>query len=480
MRRISIALLLLFIAALLPANAAAQTCSQLTWGETRTAAFTFTYQASAPLGADLAAQYGELLDAEYIRFAKLFAASLPLPISVRLYPNERDYYCFNPLAPQIPVGQAHSHVGGREIALIAQNITDHADAWQIEALNNLRYELAILFVNQITGEKAPEGLAVGTGVFTQNPFTMFDRHFTAAPPATKEPPVSLRGLWESPGLIAFPENLLPAASAVHYLVDVYGWEDFLKFLTALRTAENWRTALDDTYPANANALEEQWATQYYPLYFAGRWRENPLYDLSLAPYEQLINAGAYQAAADGLAEIIALLIDLEEFNKLSAAQALNARAQAGLEADSLASQARVAYLEGDFGGSLDYAAQAAEKYAALGDTRNADLIVAISAQASEVLTLHEELEDIEISADGLDGSEHAPRLVEIGTRLEELGDPGGAAQAAKILAVLNAKQTRRAGMIAGFGAVVVLGFLVHRLTLARKPVPPEAMLQYDA
>jgi hypothetical protein len=479
MRKLCAALLLLLIALLPARRAAAQSCSQLNWGETRSASFTFTYQSSVPLGAQLAAQYGELLDAEYARFAKLFETSLPLPISVRLYPNERDYYCFNPLAPPIPVGQFHSHNGGREIALIAQNILDRPADWQIEALDSLRYELAILFVHHLTGEKAPAGLAAGTGVLAQNPFTIFERRLQQTAPPTGEPPSTLRGLWESPDLIAAPGNLLPAASAVHYLVDVYGWADFLHFLRALRTAENWRAALNDAYPATANALEEQWASQYYALYFEGRWRSNPLYDLSLAPYEQLIAAGAYQAAADGLADTIHLLITLQDFDKLTAAQRLNARAQAGLEADSLASQARQAYLETRFEDAAGYAAAAAEKYAALGDTRNAPALAAIQTQSAEILALHAELDEIAIQTAGLGGTEHAARLKEIGERLDALGDPGGRDRAAQLLDGLNAKQKNRAALIAVFSIGIAVGLLIARLRLARIPPPPEARLQYE-
>jgi hypothetical protein len=144
-RLILIAALCGIVSTLAVPPAHAQVCTQLTWGETHTRSFVFTYQEAAPLGRELAERYGEALDAEFNRFASLFETSLPVPIMVRIYPNERDYYCFNALAAEIPVGQTHSHIGGREIALIAQNIASDPEAWEIEGLEALRNELAVLF-----------------------------------------------------------------------------------------------------------------------------------------------------------------------------------------------------------------------------------------------------------------------------------------------------------------------------------------------
>ncbi|HLF88695.1 MAG TPA: hypothetical protein VI451_07125, partial [Anaerolineales bacterium] len=289
-----------------PAPAAAQSCSRLNWGETSTRAFTFTYQKSVPLGAEISAQYGDRLDAEYNRFANLFQVSLNTPITVRIYPNGTDYTCLNALAPNIPIGQTHSHVGGREIALIGQYILADPESWQINGFDTLRHELAILFVQYLTGDKAPPGLTIGVGIYAEDPALTFERRLASAPPPTDAPSLTWRGAWEAPDVITSPDVNLQAASIVAYLVDVYGWDKFVAFLSTLRTAESYHAALTAVYKVEAGALEEQWLT-YYPLYFEGRWRDNALYEFSLSAYEQLITAGAYQAATDGLTPIIALL-----------------------------------------------------------------------------------------------------------------------------------------------------------------------------
>ena len=102
MRTLKASLVLAVLLALLPMPAQAQTiCSTLTWTETRTAAFSFIYDEDEPLGQEIANRYGAILDDEYNRFANLFNNAPTAPIAVRLYPNETDFYCFNPLAEQL-------------------------------------------------------------------------------------------------------------------------------------------------------------------------------------------------------------------------------------------------------------------------------------------------------------------------------------------------------------------------------------------
>ena len=468
-------LTLLFLqAATAAAPAAAQTCSRLNWGETSTRAFTFTYQQSVSLGGEIAAQYGDLLDTEYNRFANLFHTSLPTPLTVRIYPNGTDYACLNALAPAIPIGQTHSHIGGREIALLAQYILADLETWQIEGFNLLRHELAILFVQNLSGDKAPSGLEIGMGIYAEDPALTFERRLAAAPPPTDAPSLSWRGVWEAPDVITNPDVSLQAASIVAYLVDVYGWDKFVAFLSTLRTAESYRTALTEVYQVEAGALEDQWLT-YYPLYFEGRWRNNALYEFSLSAYEQLITSGAYQAASDGLTPTIALLTQRgDQPDLLAQAQALLEKAASGLAADALARQARQAYQEGDYPAATDFANQALETYAPLNDTRNQDTLTTLESRAEEILTLHAELDTLQVNLD----PSAASRLLEIAPRLGELGDAEGQMQAELLVAQINTQRQDQAVTLALGGAGVGLVLLILRIVLSRRPHPPEVIVQY--
>lgn len=463
--------------AALPTPAAAQACSQLTWGETKTRAFVFTYQAGPPLGSDLAAEYGPALDEEFNRFSSLFETALPVPIMVRIYPTERDYYCYNALAPRIPIGRTHSHIGGREIALIAQNIQDDLPAWQATGLDALRGELAVLFLTHLSADKAPQGLQIGLNVYAQDPFATFETLLAETNPPLERPDATWRSLWESPDPIGSPDHAVQAASITAYLVDVYGWESFIEFAAALRTAESWRPALEAVYPVSANALESQWAGTYYARFMAGRWRENVLYNLSLTPYEQLIAAGAYQAAADGLAKVIELLVELQDFDQLTRAQALNAAAFRGLEADALANQARQAYLEGDFPAAQSFASDAIQAYIDLADVRNLEALLTIERQAIEVIELNAELDGIETKPMFRTGLTSAGRLLEISARLQTLGDPAGAERANTVIAAANTARSQLGAGIA-FTGVLFAGIIFFvRLRRFREAAPPEVRLQ---
>lgn len=471
-RLISVALLLVLLLPLAAHPAAAQTCPPIPWEQTSTRSFTFVYPQGEPLGAQIAAQYGSLLDAEYNRFTRLFQISLLTPLTVRLYPTGANYACLNPLAPVIPIGQMHSHAGIREIALIAQYILADPESWQQQALDLLRHELAILFAQQLGGGKTPPGLEIGLGIYAQDPAQTFEHRLAAAPPPA-EPVTSWRRLWEAPDVIANPAAPLQAASIVAYLVDVYGWERFVAFLSALRTAESYRAALAEVYQVEAGTLEAHWRV-YYPLYFQGRWRINALYELSLAPYEQLIAAGAYQAASEGLAQTIALLTQRgDQPDLLAQAQALQQTAAAGLQADALARQSWQAYQEGAFAAAADFAAQALETYALLGDARNQETLAAIQSRAGEILALRADLAALQTRPPPA----AAPRLLEIASRLGQLGDAEGQ-QAAELLIVrLNEQRQNLAIASAIAGAGFGLVFLVFYLVLVRRPPPPEALVQ---
>jgi hypothetical protein len=481
MRRLTALLFLGLLLTLTFRPAAAQTCTSYTWGQTSTRAFTFVYQQLTPLGTEIAAQHGEALDAEYNRFATLFQVALPTPLTVRVYPFGSDYTCLNALAPTIPSGQTHSHIGAREIALIGQYI--HADpaAWQIEGLEVLRHELALLFAQHLTGGKVPPGLEMGLGIYAEDPALTFERHLAAAPPPA-EPSLTWRGLWESPDVIAHPEIRLQTASIVAYLVEVHGWDKFVAFLNTLRTAESYRTALAEVYETEFSTLETQWQ-KYYPYYFEGRWRTNYLYEFSLTPYEQLLAAGAYQAAHDGLTKIIVLLTQRDDQpERLSEAERLLATADTGLAADALARQAHQAYQEGDYPGAVDFATHALTLYASLEDSRNQATLTTLQTRAQEILTLRAELTALESSPSPSVGAgltpADAPRLLAIAPRLSELGDAEGQALADQLLVQINQQRQEQAKLLALAGAGIGVGLLLLRIFLTRQKPPQEVMVQY--
>ena len=471
-----IPLLLLGLLAFAP-PAAAQTCSTVNWEENRSAAFAFLHPAGDPVGASVAADFSRALDQDYDRFARLFESSLPLPITVRVYPTERHYYCLNTLAPDLAIGSTHCHLGTREIALISANLSADPARWQAQGINDLRFELAALFVEHITNGEAPAGLQSGLSLYAEDPALSFEYRLVQAPPPLDLPDATWRSLWETPDLIANPHRTLQTASITVYLIDVYGWPMFVEFLKTLPTTEGYRQPLLDVYGAELGVLQNHWE-QYYPVYFQGRWRANVLYGFDLTVFEQLISAGAYSDAAAGLQDAISFLVQIGDADRVVEAEQLSLKALSGQEADALTRQARQALLEKDYTAVLTFAAQARGKYAGLGDTRRLEEIDAYSAIAQEILDLRVELVDIQRQISPVSGVEHAPRLLEIGNRLGELGDDEGLAVSNGMLEALSTQRQQRALLIILVGGLFVVGLLLIRIFLSGSRVPIEVELQY--
>lgn len=444
------------------------------WREVRTQSFAIIYPAAnEELAHTVLDLYGRTLDADYARFASLFETSLPLPISIRIYPTEDKYYRLNELVPALEPGATHSHVGTREIALIDENITLDVD-WQQKALSALRYEVAILFVEQITDGKAPPGLQAGMGGYAGDPREVLgnSQRLSAMP---SEPTATWQSLWESPDATTDPDLMLQAMSIVAYLVDVYGWPAFVEFLEGFPTAAGYRQALVSTYGIELGAMQEHWQ-RYFPVYFEGRWRANVIYGFDLSLFEQLLAAGAYADAAQGLKEAIDFLEQLGDEEKAEQAQALLLQAQTGQEASALVRQARQALQSRDYENCINLALQAQQKYEQIGDQRRLDEIDTYRAWAQEVLDLWAEIDQIQarIALDSTTAS--AGRLVEIGQRLGELGDEQGKTLVNEMLSEIEARQRSQVMTISAAGLSLCLVLLCHRILVLRRTPPPEAQL----
>lgn len=115
--------------------------------------------------------YGPMLDAEYLRFSTLFNQELTPPIFVRIYSNADEFYKLNALAPKLGPEQTHSNIGAREISLIGDRIAVNITMWQAEAENAFRFELAQLFITELSNNHVPLGLKASIGGYAQDPAT---------------------------------------------------------------------------------------------------------------------------------------------------------------------------------------------------------------------------------------------------------------------------------------------------------------------
>lgn len=444
----------------------------LSWGEYRTKHFAIIYSPdNIGLAQSIVSIYAEDLDKEYEQFSSAFGISLQTPISIRLYPNTDYFYCLNALSPVLGEKATHSHIGFREISLIANNIQADYNAWKEKALNGFRHELVGLFGEKVSNGNAPIGLLIGLGGYAEDPAEVFEERYRNAGSIT-EPNLMWQALWEGDNLPYGESELLQATSIVAYLIDVYGWNNFLDFLRDLVNSEGYRQSLLDTYGFRIQELQNHWV-DYFKAYIIDRWRFNVFHNYHLEAIQELFSAGAYTDAVKGLQEAIPLIEIFGEEEELISANELLNQSQLGIKAGALVGDARQALLSGEYQECIDLSTQALGIYNQLGDQRRLGELELYVSVAEEILSLRGEVEEIrkDVPYPG-----EVKRLVDIGKRLGELGDQQGASAVEVALAVITASQRKFIELIFGIGVVIIILLLMRRIFRLKDPSPPETKL----
>lgn len=443
-----------------------------TWREFQTESFAIVYPTqNAILAQSVLSSYGDSLDEEFINFSGAFGDGLVTPISIRLYPSSLEYYCLNALAPALGIGATHSHIGSREIALIADTITNNLSQWHSQALNGFRHELVVLFAEYISQGNAPPGLLHGIGGYAENPAETFEARFKAAG-SINEPDINWQVLWDGNYLLSDESTHLQVTSTVAYLIDVYGWNTFVSFLQNLVISESYHQALINTYGLGIQDLQAHWR-EYFQVYVVGRWRANVFHSFDLTVFDEMITAGAYSDAVEGLQEAIPLIESFGEEAELLHAQDLLTRAQSGIEAGALTGQTRQKLLEGEYEKSVELSNQALSLYGQLGDDRRLAELETYLVLAQEVIELRGEIEAI---MDNRTDLTITRRLYQIGQRLNELGDHHGVSLVNIALNDVSAAQRSLIEGIVAVGFVITLLLLWWRFRALWQTIPPEADL----
>lgn len=447
------------------------------WDEIRTEHFAVIFQDDmAELANFIVALFGDQLDSEYLRLSSLFEAELPPPISIRIYPTANQFQKLNADPSSFDPESTHAHVGTREIAIIVGNLsltTMISVQNQERVLNDLRYELAHLFVAEISSAEAPPGLAVGVATYAQDPLGSPDigEGISAFNPGGVS---SWPEIWESRDASLDRDLRLQAMSTVSFLVDHSGWPAFIQFMKRIPASENYQQALEETYQLGLSALESKWRG-YLPHFKADRWQSNALHGIDLGVHSALIEAGAYSEANRLLDETITVIEQAGDEELLGEAQQLQQTAELGVEAYALLRRSRQSILEGKFEAALAFLGQARSTYRQIDDDRYMDDIDLYAARAEEALALREELVAFQNQADALTDTEMA-RLVSTAERLGELGDADGYSTAKQILERASARRYSRLLIISAILVLASLGLIAHRIYLIRREVTPESSL----
>jgi hypothetical protein len=442
------------------------------WGEINTEYFAIVYStANIGLAQSIVSFYGEILDEEYEQFSSAFSENLVTPISIRIYPQEQDYYCLNALAPILGGGATHSRIGSREISLIAENIHSDYGTWGSRALNDFRHELIVLFGVQLSQGKIPEGLLKGLGGYGENPAEVFEDWYQTSGNIFN-PEFDWQILWDTEYAHSDKSRLLQTTSIVAYLIDVFGWNSFVDFLRNLASADGHRQALIENYAMGFQSLQSHWR-DYFTVYVTDRWQFNVFHNYDLGVIMELMAAGAYVDAANSLEEAITVIEIFGEEENLSLARELLERSQKGIQAGAFVGEARQALIAGEYQRCVDISNQALGFYEQLGDNRRISEIEAYITVAQEVLDLRREVEQMKLD---VPYPAQVERLIKIGHRLSELGDGQGVTETEISLATITGGQRKLTDFFFAGGGLMILVLLIRRFFVIKRAPPPEADL----
>jgi hypothetical protein len=364
--------MILIIAAPASAQTPFEDAPSVEWRELETDHFIIVYAESVEgisiftcnCGIDEARFYEGFVDDVYEDLVDVFEVELETPINLRLFPTEESYYQVNPLAEQIRGVVAHALNNRSEIAIAlprTQRLT------QDEIINNVRHELTHFFASLLSDGNLTTGFQEGIAQYLEKPTENASYDPTVLRQALDQgrllgwADLDRAGeVWRDPQ-VAYPQALSMAA----FLVDRYGFPQFVDFIAAHATEPGFRSALEVTYGKSADELEAEWLA-YLPEYFDGRWQINAIYAYDLSRVSHLVEQGAYTDAEAELEEIIALLETTEQLDVLANAEQLLAKAYQGRAAGTLAEEARQALEANDYLTTIETGNDAIDLYETLG------------------------------------------------------------------------------------------------------------------
>lgn len=440
-----------------------------------------------PLYADevntFAQQYGPVLGQTYLQLEKLYGTSLTLPLNVRLYADWPQFISLNSTLTPPLASPYHTHVGTREIALIGPMPPGLLAS--PAGVNMIRHELSGLFLDSLSGNNIPPGLALGLNQYVEIPA---DQAEAAANRLRAVLPSGAAGVLRWPDLMEGPTVHLDrelsraqALSVVAFLVDQFGFEALLEVVRGLAEGHSYRSAMSGVYGQSLEQLEAAWL-QYLPTYVETGWQYNALYNYNLAPYEAALDAGAYSQAAEALDRLLPFLEATDQASALAQAQVLREEARQGLAARELTAALGEALQAGQYEQALDLALQAQAAYAAIGDAANASLAGAHADYLQQILTLRAELAAVQARAAAGPNAQVESDLLVLVPKFQNLGDAEGERQTIETLNGLYAQQAgqveqRRdaSRQIITLAAAVALALLaleaIRSLTVRRRREP---------
>ncbi len=246
-------------------------------------------------------------------------------------------------------------------------------------------------------------------------------------------------------------------AVVSYLIDRYGVGAFQRFIHALPDAGDWSAAMRTAFTEPAATIEARW-TEDLPRWFESGWQTSVVAAFDLAPAEQLLQRGAYEAARGSLQRSQALFTELDDSGRLARVEALIAQCDVGIQVEGLMGEAQAALSAHDYPRALLLLDQAERLAVALPEAHRPTAQIATYRDlASRGNAATAQLAEADAMATNWARTlEARERAVEAGTAFSALGDAERVAEAQSLVDHLDVRQGRLLLALAGLGLLTLI------------------------
>lgn len=282
------------------------------------------------------------------------------PWSIRLHVDLDSLLRVNPLAAEVGgvVGGSRRSRDRADVVIPAR--PDDEASWDA----TVRYEVGRMLVLRRAGARLPDVWVDATA------------DYLAGRSADRAAGVArLRTAWSegrlptwtavsaSDGSYIDPPVVRPMAlSALHFLTERYGFEQWLETLDAVAKGQPLETAVQSVMGATMDSLGAEWRS-WLPGYLDGRWQAHALYDPDLAQFRGLVEEGRATLAVQRLALALPL-VGLDEPAAARAVESLLSKARTAEAQAAALTDGMAALADGNYTRAESLAAAVADDAAA--------------------------------------------------------------------------------------------------------------------